>query len=273
MKIYGLIGDPLGHSFSEKYFTQKFKKMGIMDCKYKTFPMKDLGELPELLNEFPDLVGLNVTLPYKVAVLPYMDDLDPAASNIGSVNTIKIYKNTHAGHRSAMRKDNFRLVGYNTDAYGFEKALLPFLKSYHKDALIIGTGGAAKAVGYIFKKLGIERTFISRNPKNDFYFNIKDFTEDDFNKVSIVVNASPLGMHPHPKTYPPIPYHVFTPKHLLFDLVYNPNDTLFMKKGKEAGAVVTNGLKMLHYQAEKSWDIWNNLDLPVFKEGKDVTQV
>jgi shikimate dehydrogenase len=270
MKIYGLIGKPLGHSFSQKYFTEKFKKLNITDCKYKLFPLKDLGDLPELLNNNPDLAGLNVTLPYKVSVIPYLDEVDTAASVIGSVNTIKIYKNTHAGSRSAMRSDNFKLVGYNTDAYGFEKALIPFLKSYHKDAFIIGTGGAAKAVGYVFKKLGIERTFISRNPKNDFYFNIKDFSEEDFKNVSIIVNASPLGMNPHPKTCPPIPYHVCTPKHLLFDLVYNPSETLFMKKGKDAGAVVTGGLKMLYYQADKSWDIWNNIEGHNLKESKEI---
>jgi shikimate dehydrogenase len=269
MKLYGLIGKPLGHSFSQKYFTEKFERLNIKDCKYKLFPLKELGDLPELLNNNPDLVGLNVTLPYKVSVIPYMDEMDNAAAVIGSVNTIKIFKNTHAGTRSAMRNDNFKLVGYNNDAFGFEKALIPFLKPYHKDALIIGTGGAAKAVGYVLKKLGIERTFISRNLKNDFYFNIKDFSEEDFKNVSMVINASPLGMRPNQKTFPPIPYHVFTPKHLLFDLVYNPGETMFMKKGKEAGAIVTGGLKMLYYQADKSWDIWNNVDANALKDPRE----
>jgi|ERR1017187_4615834 shikimate dehydrogenase len=273
MKIYGLIGNPLGHSFSQKYFTEKFEKLGITDCKYKLYPIKDLGKLPDLLNDNPDLVGLNVTLPYKISVIPYMDEMDIAANFIGSVNTIKIFKNTHTGIRSAMRSDNFRLVGYNTDAYGFERALVPFLKSYHKDAFILGTGGAAKAVGYVFKKLGIESTFISRHPKNNFYFNIKDFSEEDFKNVSIVVNATPLGMNPHPKIAPAIPYHVFTPKHLLFDLVYNPSETLFMKKGKEFGAIVSNGLKMLYFQADKSWDIWNDLETQNLKESKETLKV
>ena len=260
MKLYGLIGHPLAHSFSQKYFTEKFQKEGINDCTYKLFPLDKISKLPALIAKYPEFEGLNVTIPHKINVIPYLDELDTIAQIIGSVNTIKIIKNNPIGYQSKLRNDNLKLVGYNTDAYGFERAIAPYLKPHHKSALIIGTGGSAKAIGYVLKMFNIDRTFISRNPKNDYFFNFKDFNDDSYRDAGIIINATPLGMYPKVKTFPPIAYNVLTPKHLIFDLVYNPSETLFMQKAKEKGALAVNGLKMLYYQAEKSWEIWNNRD-------------
>ncbi len=260
MRQYGLIGYPLSHSFSKQYFTEKFQKENINNCSYELFPIKDVTDFPSLIINNHDIEGLNVTIPYKSSIIPYLDEMDNVASTIGAVNTIKVIRDNPAGYRSKTRNDNLKLVGYNTDTFGFEKAIIPLLKSYHKDALIIGTGGASKAVGYVFKKLGIDRTFISRNPKNDFFFKFEDFDESSFKEPLVIVNASPLGMYPEVKSFPPIPYSVLSSKHILFDLVYNPKETVFMKKGRAAGAVVSNGLKMLFIQADKSWEIWNNSD-------------
>jgi len=266
MRLFGLIGHPLSHSFSKKYFTDKFIKEQIEDCSYELFSLDNISKFPSLISKNPNLEGLNVTIPYKVAILPFLDELDESAKEVGAVNCIKIMRDNPSGYKSKTRNDNIKLVGFNTDAYGFQRALMPYLKPYHKGALIIGTGGAAKAVGYCLKKLEIDSTYISRNPKSEFYFRFADFKEQDYKDTLLIVNASPIGMVPNQKTFPPIVYSALTPKHLLFDLVYNPKETLFMQKGKKAGAIVCGGLQMLQYQADKSWDIWNEV-MPAAEAG------
>lgn len=247
MAVYGLIGFPLSHSFSQKYFTGKFAKENIADAVYKLFPIENIAGFPELMNSEPDLAGLNVTLPYKVQITDYLDKIDTSARQIGAVNVIKILK----------KNNNSVLAGYNTDGYGFSKSLLPLLKPHHTQALILGTGGAAKAVAFVLHNLKIPVLFASRNPENTGSIRYEDISKKIIDNTTLIVNASPIGMFPDIKSCPQIPYQYITPKHLLFDLVYNPQETRFMQEGKKRGATVTNGLAMLHLQAEKAWEIWN----------------
>jgi shikimate dehydrogenase len=248
MKIYGLIGYPLGHSFSAGYFAEKFEKEKIKDSIYRNFPIEDISKLPGLIADTPELIGLNVTIPYKEQVIRFMDEIDPVAKEVGAINTIKI-------NRIA---NSYKLKGYNSDVYGFQKSLQPLLKEYHKKALILGTGGASKAIKFVLRKLNIE--FISASieelKENEIRYEMID--KKMIEERLLIIHATPLGTYPNIGFCPPIPYEFLTPKHVLFDLVYNPEETLYLKKGKEKGATIINGLKMLHMQAERAWEIWHS---------------
>ena len=244
MKHFGLIGFPLGHSFSKKFFSEKFQQENI-DAQY------DLYELPEIvafepLKEMDDLCGLNVTIPYKQQVMAYLQELDETAAEIGAVNVIKF-----------IRKDGeLILKGYNTDAIGFEEAIKPLLKPAHTKALILGTGGASKALDYVLKKNGLQTTFVSRSAVEGG-FTYDQLSAEIITEYKVIVNASPVGTFPKVDACPAIPYEFLTEDHLLYDLVYNPAETLFLKKGKERGAAVLNGESMLTGQAIAAWKVWN----------------
>lgn len=244
MKLYGLIGFPLGHSFSKKYFTEKFERESI-NSEYQLFEIQSIDELPNLIQNHK-LSGLNVTIPYKEQVIPYLDEMDETASKIGAVNVIKF-----------IRKGNsFILKGYNSDVIGFSKSISKHLHAYHKKALILGTGGASKAIDFGLKEMDIKTTFVSRNPKSN-QLSYSELDSDILSNNLIIINTTPVGMFPHEKECPAIPYDLLTSKHLLFDLVYNPIETLFMQQGKKRGATALNGLEMLEKQAEAAWKIWN----------------
>jgi shikimate dehydrogenase len=245
-RLFGLIGYPLSHSFSKRYFSEKFATEGIDNAFYELFPIETIEKLPGLLAQWPNLKGLNVTIPYKQAVLPYINVLDESAAAVGAVNVIKI-------------KDK-QLIGYNSDTYGFLSSLQAFLQENKKSptrALVLGTGGAAKAVFFALKKLGIDYIIASRNAAPGQY-SYADLQHLDLGQYPLIINTTPLGMSPHTETFPDLPYAQVGPEHLLYDLVYNPETTSFMQKGLERGAAVANGLAMLHGQAEKAWEIWNN---------------
>ena len=243
MRTYGLIGYPLTQSFSNKYFTEKFEKLGLKDHRHKIFPIDDIKKFPALIKDDPDLVGLNVTMPYKEAVIPFLDELDEVAKDVGAVNTIRVGK---------------KLKGYNTDAYGFRQALKPFLQPQHHRALILGTGGASKAIAYVLKEIGIDFFYVTRKKKEaGNYFEYEELNENVMKAFKLIVNCTPVGMFPEINFAPPIPYQYLTRDHFCFDLIYNPADTLFMKKAKERGALTQNGHTMLIEQAEKAWEIWN----------------
>lgn len=245
MKLLGLIGYPLTHSFSVGYFSQKFLKEKIADYEYRNFPMQNISRFPDLLEEYPELIGLNVTIPHKVNIIPYLDYLDPVAERIGAVNTVKIEQ----------KNGNKYLSGYNTDAYGFSQSLAPFLQKKHTGAMILGTGGASKAVAYVFDELGIDYLFVSRTPsKGQISYN--DICLSIIRKYLIIVNTSPLGTYPEIDTYPDIPYDLLTHDHILYDLVYNPPETEFLRFGSQKGTTCINGQRMLELQAEKSLEIW-----------------
>lgn len=244
MKQFGLIGFPLGHSFSKKFFTEKFEHENI-DAHYDLFELESITDF-SLLIENTDFSGLNVTIPYKEKIIEYLNELDETAAEIGAVNVIKF-----------IRKDGkLKLKGYNSDAIGFENSLKPFLRPIHTKALILGTGGASKAVDYILRKNGIETTFVSRIAKSDV-LTYPQLTKETLSENLIIVNASPVGTFPHSDEYPEIPYEFLTRNHFLYDLVYNPAETLFLKKGKEQGAQGINGEEMLIGQAVAAWKIWN----------------
>lgn len=245
-RLFGLIGYPLGHSWSKKYFENKFGNENISNARYELFPIKKPEVIFGLLKTYPNLAGLNVTIPYKTSIIPLLDSLDPVAGDINAVNTIRIEHNeTHT-----------KLLGYNTDAYGFEKSITPLLRPQHRSAIILGTGGAAKAAAWVFEKLGIDFILVSRNPEVNHQLGYNELTEDLFEKYTVIVNATPLGMAPDADTFPPLPYHFLSSHHLLFDMVYNPIETMFLKRGQVHGASPKNGLEMLHLQAEKAWEIW-----------------
>ena len=245
MQKYGLLGYPLGHSFSKNYFNQKFESEKI-DAQYVNFEISDIKYIKNVLKENPNLNGLNVTIPYKEQVIPYLDDLDEDARLIGAVNVIKFTKGFLG---------KTKLIGYNSDIIGFKRSIEPLLDSSHRKALILGTGGASKAVMHGLKQLGVGTTFVSRTPK-EHCITYQDVTPELLESYTVIVNTTPLGMFPNVDACPDIPYDALTPKHLLYDLLYNPGETLFMKKGKEHGAVVKNGLEMLLLQAFAAWEIW-----------------
>lgn len=242
-KIYGLIGRNIGHSFSKKYFTERFEKDDLNDHSYQNFDIESIEQFPEIIRKHPNLAGLNVTIPYKEAVIPYLNKLSKKAAKIGAVNTIRFTKNGN-------------LKGYNTDCFGFEESLYPLLQQHHKKALILGTGGASKAVAFALEQLGILYAFVSREASGNTidYDRINTTTFDNY---QIIINCTPLGMSPNVDECPPLPYEFFTPDHIAYDLIYNPEEPLFLKKAKEQGAVTKNGLEMLVLQAEKAWKIWN----------------
>jgi shikimate dehydrogenase len=255
MNTYGLIGYPLGHSFSKKYFTEKFEKENISNCEYNLFPIENINLFPQLIKDNPSLIGLNVTIPYKESVINYLDELDNTAKTIGAVNCIKITDNTTGNGKILKEK---KLIGYNTDAFGFKQSIKPFLEKQHEKALILGTGGASKAVEYILKEIGLDCFFVSRS-KNKIVSN--SFSYDELNEnimkaFKIIVNCSPVGTYPNIHEAPSIPYEFISNQHLLYDLVYNPPVTEFLKRGKEQGAATLNGLTMLQQQAEEAWRIW-----------------
>jgi shikimate dehydrogenase len=253
LNLFGLIGHPLGHSFSKAYFTAKFEREGL-DCEYRNFDIPSLGETPasgtslRALAKQSMLSGFNVTIPYKEAILPYLDELDPAAKEIGAVNTVKVLPDG-------------RLKGYNTDVVGFESSWIATLRkaplAMTTTALILGTGGASKAVQYVLKKNNIPYHLVSRDAiKGDFTYD--QLTPDIIKERLLVINTTPVGMSPNIDAAPDIPYEAISDKHALIDLIYNPEETLFLKNGREHGAATTNGLTMLHAQAEASWKIWNS---------------
>jgi shikimate dehydrogenase len=245
MDKYGLIGFPLGHSFSKNYFNQKFTDEKI-DAEYVNFEIPSIENLTEILETNLNLKGLNVTIPYKQKVISYLDSLSPEARAIGAVNVIRI---THKG------KDTL-LKGYNSDVIGFTRSIEPLLQPYHKKALILGTGGASKAVNYGLKSLGLETVFVSRYERPGT-IQYKSLTPEIIKEYNVIVNCTPCGMYPHADECPDIPYEAIDEKNLLYDLLYNPNETLFMKKGAVQGAKVKNGLEMLLLQAFASWEFWN----------------
>ena len=289
--LFGLIGFPLGHSFSKGYFTEKFAREGI-DAQYLNFEIPDASMLLDVIRDNPELRGLNVTLPHKQAVIPLLDELSDEAREIGAVNVIKIdppqpslkgrENGDVAGHRSLPLREGWggSLKGFNSDIIGFMESIKPLLQPWHKKALVLGTGGASKAICVGLKRLGIEWRYVSRNggqgarskeqentscPDNPLApcplplapLNYSDLTPEVMAEYTVIVNCSPVGMFPKVDAAPAIPYELLTPRHLLFDCVYNPEDTLFLKRGREQGATGKNGLEMLHLQAEASWKFWN----------------
>lgn len=244
-KIFGLVGYPLGHSFSKKYFNEKFADENI-DAEYKNFEIEDINEVTDIINH-NDICGLNVTIPHKISVIPLLSQIDPIAEAIGSVNVIKI-----------IRTDNGIITrGYNTDAIGFTTSIKPLIQPHHRRALVLGTGGASKAVVYALQQLlGIDVQSVSRNPAPGI-ITYADLDSKIMESHTIVVNATPLGMYPHVETHPDIPYRLLSPQHLCFDLTYNPSITTFMRMSSEFGAKTCNGKGMLIGQALAAWDIWN----------------
>jgi shikimate dehydrogenase len=251
MKHFGLIGYPLSHSFSARFFAEKFQREGITDSLYQLFPIEEIKYLRGLILENVDLLGLNVTIPYKQQVIPLLHDLDDSIAQIGAVNTIKIYRNNNS----------IRLKGYNTDVYGFRLSLEPFIKKEFTNALILGSGGASRAAVYVLEGMGLKVTRVSRNPKNRGDISYEMITPEMMAVSSVIVNTSPVGMYPDINSFPYIPYEYLTSDHVLFDLIYNPEETKFMALGKSKGAKVMNGMQMLHLQAEKAWEIWNDKNL------------
>ena len=248
MDKYGLIGYPLGHSFSVNYFNQKLADEGI-NAKYINFEIPDVEQIIEVVSAHPELRGLNVTIPYKERIIEFLDQLSPEARAIGAVNVIRV---THDGGKIHMK-------GFNSDVIGFTQSIEPMLESYHKKALVLGTGGASKAVCYGLKSLGIEPVCVSRyeRPHTICYCNI---TPEVVREYNVIVNCTPLGMFPRTNECPQLPYEALDERNILYDLVYNPDTTLFMKRGAEHGAQVKNGLEMLLLQAFASWEMWNGKD-------------
>jgi shikimate dehydrogenase len=252
LKRFGLIGFPLKHSFSAKYFQKKFVKEFIKNTSYELFPLETLSDFPKLIITKPELAGLNVTIPYKEKIIPFLDEIDAVAKEIGAVNCIKI---------SYSKQNQPFLKGYNTDAAGFEQSILPLIKPYHNNALIIGNGGSAKTVSFVLKKMNINFIIVTRNPADSNHILYSKITKDIINNFLLIINTTPLGMKPNIHTFPDIPYKHLTNKHLLYDLVYNPEETIFLTKGKTYGAQIKNGLSMLYCQAERSWELWNSMDI------------
>lgn len=242
MKTFGLIGKNIDYSFSRNYFNTKFESEKINDCNYINFDIPKIEDI-KLVFENKNQ-GYNVTIPYKESIIPFLDKLHNDAQEIGAVNTIKIHKDG-------------TLEGFNTDFYGFYKSLKPLLKTHHKKALILGTGGASKAVAFALKKLNIEYLFVSRNPKvNEISYN--EISKKTFQEATIIINTTPIGTFPDVENSPDIPYSYFTENHIAYDLIYNPGETKFLQKAKEKKAITINGFEMLVFQAEKAWEIWNS---------------
>lgn len=240
---FGLIGKNISYSFSKKFFTEKFLHQHFHNCEYANYDVDNSTEIPKIIANTKGLVGLNVTIPYKETVIPYLDKISKNAKKIGAVNCITISKKK-------------KLKGFNTDYFGFKKALKPLLKNHHKKALILGTGGASKAIAFALKKLKIEFDFVSRKP-SEYEMSYDEVDASVFKEYQIIINTTPLGTFPNVTDLPKLDYNLFTSKHIAFDLVYNPEETAFLKKARKAGAVTKNGHEMLIFQAEKAWLIWN----------------
>ncbi|HVZ24905.1 MAG TPA: shikimate dehydrogenase [Sediminibacterium sp.] len=242
MRFFGLLGYPLSHSFSQNYFSEKFARQGIRDCSYQNYSIPDIAELPALFEKYPALAGLNITIPYKKQVIPFLTEISPVVAAIGACNCMHIR--------------NSERIGYNTDIIGFEGSLKRFIRPHHTRALILGTGGASAAVAYVLREMDIAFSFVSRHPAPG----VLDYAALDKSVLEthhLLINTTPLGMYPDTKTAPPIPYEWIGRWHHLYDLIYNPAETVFLAKGRAQGATVQNGLEMLELQAEESWRIWN----------------
>jgi len=246
--IFGIIGYPLTHSGSEVWFNEKFKSEGKESYIYHNFPLSSLDEFPPLFRNHPAIKGLNVTIPYKEQIIPWLEELDPTADRIGAVNTILVMR----------EKGNIHLKGFNTDADGFQRSAN---FSGHRKALILGTGGASKAVAYTLRRVGVSFFFVSRSKQSSDCISYEMLTEDVISSHTLIINATPLGMFPNEESFPPIPYHYLTNDHFLYDLVYYPRLTSFLKKASSAGAKIQNGLKMLEIQAELSYRIWKSHEI------------
>ncbi len=246
-RIFGLVGFPLEHSWSKEFFDQKFESEGVDNYHYQNFPLEDIGSFRPLVEANPNIVGLNVTIPYKESIIPFIDELDPTARVVGAVNTIKIISN----------KREASLVGYNTDVIGFEQSLVNSGISLKCRALVLGSGGASKAVRFVLDKLKYPHVVVSRNPKGENALTYAKLTRQIILEHRLIVNTTPLGMYPNVDSFPQIPYEVLTNNHVLFDLVYNPIETRFLQMGRLAGSKTINGLEMLHLQALAAWEIWN----------------
>jgi len=244
MRKFGLLGKDISYSFSKSYFKQKFEEESITDAIYQNFDIEDISAFPHIIKDNDHISGINVTIPYKQSVIPFLDKLHKKAKKIGAVNTIKITKKG-------------KLIGYNTDCYGFQKSLKPYLKLHHKKALILGTGGASKAIAYTLKTLGIKYTYVSRKASVRA-ISYTDLSNKIIENHQIIINCTPLGTSPKIDACPDIPYDAISDKHILFDLIYNPEETKFLSLGKQNNAIIINGLNMLKLQAEKSWSIWNS---------------
>jgi shikimate dehydrogenase len=241
-RLFGLLGKNISYSFSSGYFGEKFEKLQLDTHSYVNFDIPTIEKFPSLLSQ--SINGMNVTIPYKQEIIPFLDEIDAEAQEIGAVNTIKFL-------------DSGKLKGFNTDVYGFKNSLLPLLKPHHTKALILGTGGASKAVDYALKSLHIETLFVSRKTTESDQISYDELTEEIIADYTIIINCTPLGTFPNVERCPKIPYQYITENHLLYDLIYNPAETTFLQKGKKQGAIIKNGLEMLQLQAEKSWQIWN----------------
>lgn len=244
-ELFGLVGKNISYSFSKGYFSDKFRNLQLINHEYVNFDIDKIEDLLSLVNQFKaSLKGFNVTIPYKQSIFNYLDEVDATANEIGAVNTVKL-------------TNNGKLIGYNSDVVGFEKSILPLLKKHHTKALILGTGGSSKAVGFVLKKLKIDFYKVSRNPIENREISYSEISEKLLKEHTIIINSSPLGTFPNIDQKPSIPYQFLTNKHLLFDLIYNPAETAFLIEGKKQGAQIKNGFEMLELQAEESWRIWN----------------
>lgn len=243
-----MIGYPLGHSFSKAFFNQKFEDEGL-DAEYENYEITTIDSLPEIVDTTPELKGLNVTIPYKRQVMDYLDSVSPEAARVGAVNVIRIKR----------QEKKTILKGYNSDVIGFAQSIEPMLEKYHKKALILGTGGASNAVDFVLKNLGLQTQKVSRTKKENA-IEYKDVTAETVEEYNVIVNCTPCGMYPNTEECPMLPYEAMNGRNILYDLIYNPDNTLFMKKGKQQGATVKNGLEMLLLQAFASWDFWNMED-------------
>lgn len=247
MRQFGLIGFPLSHSFSAKYFEKKFADEHISDAVYSLFPIEDISNFRHFIQKIPDLQGFNMTIPHKVSILKHLDTISEEAKAVGAVNCVKVER----------IQSGAMLTGYNTDVYGFRESLRPLLKPYHTSALVLGSGGASRAVCYVLNKLGINYFLVSRYSENDSSLQYHQIDKKILSDNKLIINTTPLGMYPETDICPEIPYEFLSREHLLYDLVYNPVETKFLLKGKQTGAQIKNGLEMLELQAGKSWEIWN----------------
>jgi shikimate dehydrogenase len=246
MRVFGLVGSSLEHSRSKEYFSNKFIREEIRDCIYLNFPMNQLSAFRELTGQYPGLAGLNVTHPFKTEIMEYLDELDPLAAAIGAVNCISVIRHG----------DQVRFTGHNTDMPAFRDTFSPLIRGHHNKALVLGTGGAARAAGFALKSMNMEFKMVSRTAKaGDMTY--RDIGRDLLQKYHVIINATPAGMYPDTGICPDLPYRYLSDRHLLYDLIYNPEETIFLKRGRESGAIVKNGLEMLELQAELSWKIWN----------------
>ncbi|MFO7828332.1 MAG: shikimate dehydrogenase [Bacteroidales bacterium] len=249
MKVFGLIGKKLDHSFSPQYFRQKFKNEDLRDIYYHLYPLHHINEFNLLIKNNSDISGLNVTIPYKSEIMPFLDEITPAAQKIGAVNTIKFNR----------INQSIKLIGYNTDYLGFMESLKPLLQDCHKNALVLGSGGSSKAIAYGLDMLNIKFKVVSRNPQGSDQISYQSITKDLIKAHPLIINTTPVGMFPHISQKPDIPYEELTEKHLLYDLIYNPEKTKFLQQGEKMGCKIKNGFEMLKIQADYAWKIWNDI--------------